>query len=127
MVGTQMNVFGVLLGYLFPIIFVDSYTDGDPLNEAQIKSYKHQIYKMLLTVAIIAIVITALTIFTFRERPGAKIFKSNDAVHEEEKNHVEKPLMEQFRLCMQNKTFVFTALNSICLMIHLYILTTVVG
>ena len=40
MVGTQMNVFGVLLGFLMPMIFVDDYSSGAMLTEAQKSSYE---------------------------------------------------------------------------------------
>ena len=33
MVGTQMNVFGVLLGFLLPLFFIDNYSDGQELTD----------------------------------------------------------------------------------------------
>ena len=127
MIGTQMNVFGVLLGYLLPVLFVDSYTEGEALTEAQRNSYKHQVFNMFLAVAITSIIITILTIFTFRERPGAPIFSKDGDTGTLMKAKEEFPLMQQLKLCLNNRTYVFTALSSICLMIHLYVLTTVVG
>jgi len=76
MVGTQMNVFGVLLGYLLPFFFVDSYTEGDVITDAQRESYKNQVFYMFLTVAIFALTVATLAIFTFRERPGALLWSS---------------------------------------------------
>ena len=40
MVGTQMNVLGIFIGFLLPSIFLDSYTDGQTLNEEMIVQYK---------------------------------------------------------------------------------------
>lgn len=35
-----MNVFGVLLGFACPMIFIDNYTAGSPLTEAQKSDYE---------------------------------------------------------------------------------------
>ena len=40
MVGTQMNVFGVLLGFLFPMWFISDYSAGQALTEEQTSSYE---------------------------------------------------------------------------------------
>ena len=40
MVGTQMNVFGIFIGFLVPQIFLDPYTDGQILNDTNKVMYK---------------------------------------------------------------------------------------
>ena len=136
MVGTQMNVSGVIVGYLMPILFVDNYTEGDDLTPDKKDSYKKQVFNMLITVAAIALTLTFLAILTFRERPGVPIFGTKDKLKEleftkktDEGNQVAEsvPLMEQFKRCVRNKIFVFTGLASNSMLIHLYLMTTVVG
>ena len=44
MVGTQTNVFGVVLGFLFPRVFVDDYVraeGGQPLNKSDFDYYEN--------------------------------------------------------------------------------------
>ena len=82
MVGTQTNVAGVIVGFLLPILFVDSYSDGDELTPEKKDSYKKQVFNMYLTLAAIAVTVTILTLFTFRERPGKPIFGTDDKVRE---------------------------------------------
>ena len=68
-----MNVFGVLLGYLLPVIFIDSYTEGQKLDPEQRQHYKDQVFKMMLFVAIASSIITVLTFVSFREKPKARL------------------------------------------------------
>ena len=51
MIGTQMNVFGVFVGFLLPGIFMDSYEEGDFDEHPELKQkYKDQMFNMLLLV-----------------------------------------------------------------------------
>ena len=40
MVGTQMNIFGIFVGFLVPRIFLDSYEEGQPLTPAMEDNFK---------------------------------------------------------------------------------------
>ena len=77
MIGTQMNVFGVFVGFLLPGIFMDSYDKGyfDEHPEEKQK-YKDQMFDQLLSVSIFATVITFLVLFTFKERKDAPLFSA---------------------------------------------------
>ena len=75
MIGTQMNVFGVFVGFLLPGIFMDSYEEGDFDEHPELKQkYKDQMFNMLLSVSIFSTVITLLVLFTFREKKDAPLF-----------------------------------------------------
>ena len=77
MIGTQMNVFGVFVGFLLPGIFMDSYEKGYfDENPAAKQRYKDQMFDMLLSVSIFATVITLLVLFTFKERKDAPLFSA---------------------------------------------------
>jgi hypothetical protein len=39
MVGTQMNIFGIFVGFLLPAIFVDKYSDDVVLTDARKEQY----------------------------------------------------------------------------------------
>ena len=69
-----MNVTGVLVGFILPTIFVDSY-DGEELTDQSVKDkYEQQMFNMLLATSIFGTVITILVFFTFRETSGAPLF-----------------------------------------------------
>ena len=74
MIGTQMAIFGIFIGYLLPSFFVDSYNGPEDLDSVTIPIYKKQMFNMLLAVACFATLITILVIFTFPERPGTPLF-----------------------------------------------------
>ena len=76
MVGTQMNVFGVLLGFLLPMIFIDPYEKDQKLNDEEKDSFRGQIFNMMLASALFSTVITLLILFTFREKPGVPIWST---------------------------------------------------
>ena len=40
MVGTQMNIFGIFIGFLLPSFFIDRYSDSAQLTEETIPVYK---------------------------------------------------------------------------------------
>ena len=69
-----MNVAGVLIGFILPSVFVDSY-DGEELTDQSVKDrYEKQMYNMLLASSIFGTVITVLVFLTFRETAGAPLF-----------------------------------------------------
>ena len=79
MVGTQMNVFGVLLGFLLPMLFIGDYAEGEELNEGQKDEFRNQIFNMMIASSAFATVITLLVLFTFRERPGVPIWSTKES------------------------------------------------
>ena len=69
-----MNVAGVLIGFILPSVFVDSY-DGEELTDQSVKDkYEQQMFNMLLASSIFGTVITILVFLTFRETSGAPLF-----------------------------------------------------
>ena len=71
MVGTQMNIFGIFIGYLLPTFFVDDYSPDDVLTPEKDEAYRSQIFSMLLFSSIVATVILIAVVLSFREQPGA--------------------------------------------------------
>eukprot|EP00353_Schmidingerella_taraikaensis_P017801 CAMPEP_0185606162 /NCGR_PEP_ID=MMETSP0436-20130131/4570_1 /TAXON_ID=626734 ORGANISM="Favella taraikaensis, Strain Fe Narragansett Bay" /NCGR_SAMPLE_ID=MMETSP0436 /ASSEMBLY_ACC=CAM_ASM_000390 /LENGTH=77 /DNA_ID=CAMNT_0028237617 /DNA_START=78 /DNA_END=311 /DNA_ORIENTATION=+ len=77
MAGTQMNVLGNFIGFLVPNIFLDPYVDdGTDLTPSEKSKFETQMFNMMLASAIFATVIAVCILVSFRERPGAAIFKS---------------------------------------------------
>lgn len=74
MFGTQMNIFGIFVGFLIPGIFVDDYTGKVPLTETSRASYEKQLFNMNLFASVVATVIAVLVILSFREKPGKPLF-----------------------------------------------------
>ena len=75
MVGAQMNVAGVLLGFILPNVFVDDYDSNKGFSsESEKEKYKQQLFNMLLASSIFGTVITLLVLFTFKEKAGASLF-----------------------------------------------------
>ena len=73
MVGTQMNILGIFVGFLLPGLFVDEYSEDVVLDEENRATYRSQMFKMLMFVSLISSVICVAVLTTFRDRPGAKI------------------------------------------------------
>lgn len=69
-----MNIFGILLGFLLPSFFVNGYDGKKDLTEENKSMYEQQLFNLLLFSAIMASVIAAAVIFTFREKPGAPLW-----------------------------------------------------
>lgn len=95
---------------------------------------------MFVAVAIFAIVLTILIYLTYREKPGMPIFGAKDKVAKVQEivskgtseitNSAEGlpvPMMEQMKRCLRNKTFLFTALCTTLISVHLQVLSTVIG
>lgn len=73
MVGTQMNILGIFVGFLLPGIFVDEYSEDVILTDENRVTFKKQMFNMLMFVSVISTVIAIAVLTTFREKPGAKI------------------------------------------------------
>lgn len=73
MVGTQMNILGIFIGFLLPRIFVDEYSEDVVLNADNRATFKSQMFNMLMFVSVISTVISIAVLTTFREKPGALI------------------------------------------------------
>ena len=71
MVGTQMNIFGIFIGFMLPSFFIDSYSSPNQLTDETGPVYRQQMFNMLFAVSMVATVIAILVILTFRERPGS--------------------------------------------------------
>lgn len=70
-----MNVFGVLVGFLLPGIFMDEYDGDGPITDpAERKKYEDEFFDMLLAVSIFSTVVCLLVLFTFKERKDAPLF-----------------------------------------------------
>lgn len=76
MVGTQMNILGIFVGFLLPGFIVDSYSKDVVLTDELKDKYRGQLFDMLLSASIFATVVAILVIATFREKPGAPLWKS---------------------------------------------------
>ena len=70
-----MNILGVVLALLTPLIFIDNYKEGETLTDAMKEKYKSQVFFMFLAVAIIAVIFLIIAILTFRERPGVPVWR----------------------------------------------------
>lgn len=69
MIGTQMNVAGVVLGFLVPKIFVSPYA-GQGFSSADEKAnYKQQVFNMQLMIAIVASITAVLCVIFFESVP----------------------------------------------------------
>ena len=73
MAGTQMNIFGIFIGFLLPGFFVDTYSDDVILTPSLADSYKQQMFNMLLAVSIASTVIMILVLLFFKEKPGKPV------------------------------------------------------
>ena len=71
MVGAQMNLFGIFIGFLLPGFFISSYSSKEILKDGTRPVYSRKLFNMLLAESIFATVVALLIIFTFRERPGS--------------------------------------------------------
>jgi MFS family permease len=69
MVGTSSNIFGVLLGFAFPAIFISNYNVSNVYTEKQLDGYRNQVRNMQLCVAAMASLFALLCIFFFEEKP----------------------------------------------------------
>ena len=131
MVGTQMNIFGIFIGFLFPNIFLDPYTDGQVLTEASRESYKEQMFYMMMASAIFATLVAICVVVSFRERPGAAIFRpgagNEDLIAAEDGATEQVSLLQQMKLCLRNKAYLFTSLGTCGVIMHMYVFTTVIG
>ena len=76
MVGTQMNIFGIFIGFLLPSIFLDSYSEGQVLTDAMKDNYKQQMFNMMTFSASFALIIMIFVIISFRECPGVPLFST---------------------------------------------------
>ena len=74
-----MNIFGILLGFLLPSFFVNGYNGKEDLTDEKKSMYEQQLFNLLLFSAIVASVIAVANIFTFREKPGAPLWKSEES------------------------------------------------
>ena len=129
MVGTQMNVFGVLLGFLLPMIFIDPYEKDQKLNDEEKDSFRSQIFNMMLASALFSTVITLLVLFTFRDKPGVPIWSTKVSHQEDQetKSESELSIKEQYILCFTNKTYMFTAISTCLVMVHMFVFNTIIG
>ena len=66
---------GILIGFFLPDIFVDKYTEGQDLTPEMRQHYKDQMFNMMLASAVFSTLVWIGVIVTFREHPGAPIFK----------------------------------------------------
>ena len=84
---------------------------------------------MMLASAIFSTVITLLVVFTSRDKPGVPMWSTKASQKKPSNNSFESeiPIKEQWRLCFNNKTFMFTAMSSCSVMIHMYLFTTIIG
>ena len=78
MVGVTMNLFGVLVGFLLPMIFIDDYEEGDHLTKQQEADFRNQIFSMMIVSAAFSTVITLFVLFSFRDRPGVPIWATKE-------------------------------------------------
>jgi len=76
MVGTQMNILGIFVGFLLPGFIIDSYSKDVVLTEDLKDKYRGQMFDMLLSASIFSTVVAILVIATFREKPGAPLWTS---------------------------------------------------
>ena len=76
MVGTQMNILGIFVGFLLPGFIVDSYSKDVVLTDDLKDKYRGQLFDMLLSASIFATVTAILVIATFREKPSAPLWTS---------------------------------------------------
>ena len=75
-VGTQMNILGIFVGFLLPGFIVDSYSKDVVLTDDLKDKYRGQLFDMLLSASIFATVTAILVIATFREKPSASLWTS---------------------------------------------------
>ena len=131
MVGTQMNILGIFIGFLFPSIFLDPYTDGTVLTPQQRETYERQMFYMMMASAIFATVVAVAVLVSFRERPGAAIFRPRAGAAEliaaEDGAQARVPLLKQMMLCLRNRAYLFTSLGTCGVIMHMYVFTTVIG
>ena len=85
-------------------------------------------FNMMLASAIFATVVTIAVIVSFRERPGVPICGTNESNNEP--SEAERPsltLMEQLKVCMDNKAYIFTGIGTCGVILHMYVFTTLIG
>ena len=69
MIGANSNLFGAIMGFVLPSIFVSTYDANISYSDEEKKNFEDQIFNMLLTIAIFSTVALVLVITTFREKP----------------------------------------------------------
>ena len=74
MVGTQLNILGVVIGYIMPVWFIDDYTNDVVLTKERREKYEKQVFYLFLSVAVYAVILTIVALLAFRERPGVPIW-----------------------------------------------------
>ena len=88
-------------------------------------------FNMMLASAIFATVIMILVWISFRERLGAAVFKpkqgNSELIAAETAAKKDLPMCQQMRLCALNKAYMFTSLGTSCIIIHMYVFTTLIG
>lgn len=141
MIGTQMAIFGIFIGFLLPGFFVDEYNGIEDLNDESIGVYKQQMFNMLVAVACAATLIAILVILTFREKPGAPLFSKSSPRRSDTSSstgdaligNVGKPelreigMCEQFKVCVTNGEYVLTGIGTCGIILYFYVFTTVIG
>ena len=76
MIGTQMNIFGIFVGFLIPNLFIDDYNSSVILTPAVRDMYEGQLFNMNAFAASVATVIAILVVVSFREKPGRPLFSN---------------------------------------------------
>lgn len=96
-------------------------------------------FNMLLAVACFATLISFLVVLTFREKPGAPLFSFHrehrrastfgDALIGDIGNadYRELGMMEQIKICLNNKEYVLTGIGTCGVILYFYVFTTVIG
>ena len=82
---------------------------------------------MLLVTAIMSTVILLMVLFSFRDRYGVPIWSSKKSHPPINDGVVQKPLMDQFKICMRNKTYVFSALSTSLVMLIMYVFNNIIS
>ena len=68
-------------------------------------------------------------LLTFRERPGVPICGKKEGEETRDSKSIvgDLPLKQQLKLCLSNTPFVLTGLGTSCIIIHMYVFTTLIG
>jgi len=81
---------------------------------------------MMYSTAIFSTVVLVAVLLTFRDRFGVPIWSSLQT-HPINTGAEEIPLGEQFKLCMRNKVYMFTALSSSLVMLQMFVFNNIIG
>ena len=79
-------------------------------------------FNFMLAFAIITTVVAVAVFGTFRERPGAPLFSSSSQIEDDKPS-----LLVQLKSCASNKAFIFTALGTSGVILHLFVFTMLIG